>query len=73
LFSVNEFAAAAIATPCSGSVATVTEASVTAAASVRPKLAVNSAVALTVAISRVQKDGKTIATTSATIANAGRK
>ena len=73
LFSVSEFAAAANATPCSGSVAAAIGDSVIAARPVRPMLAVNSAVVPTVATSKAPKDEKTIATGSATIANALRK
>ena len=73
LFSVSEFAAATNATRCSGSVAAVIGDSVIAARPVRPKLAVNSAVAPTAAINKAPKDEKTIAIGSGSIANAGRK
>jgi hypothetical protein len=73
LFSGSEFAAAANAMLCSGSVAAAIGDSVIAVQSVRLKLAGNSAVAPTVATSKAPKDEKTIATGSATIANAWRK
>ena len=60
LFSVSESAAAANATPCSGSVVTAIGDSVIAARPVRPKLAGNSAVAPTGATSKAPKDEKTI-------------
>ena len=72
-FSVSGFAAAANATPCSGSVVAAIGDSVIAAWPARPKPAVNSAVVPTVATSKAPKDEKTIAIGSATIANAGRK
>lgn len=52
LFSVSEFAAVANAMPCFGFVATAIGDNVTAAQSVRPKLAVNSDTAPTVATSK---------------------
>jgi hypothetical protein len=73
LFSGSEFAVAADATLCSGSVAAAIGDSVIAVQPVRPKLAVNSAVVPTVATSKAPKDEKTIVTGSATIANAERK
>lgn len=72
LFSVSVFAAAAIATRCSGSVAAVIGGNVIAAPPVRPKLAANSDAAPTAAISKAQKVDKTIATDSRSIDDAGR-
>lgn len=67
LSSVSGFAAAAIATRCSGSVAAVIGGNVIAVQPVRPKLAVNSDAAPTAAISRAQKDETTIATGNGSI------
>ncbi len=72
LFSVSEFAGAAIATRCSGSVAAVIGDNVIAVGPVRPSLAGNSDVLPTVAISKARKDEQTIATGSARIDDAGR-
>ncbi len=72
LFSVSGFAAATIATRCSGSAAAVIGGNVIAAQPVRPKLAVNSDAAPTAAINRAQKDEMTIATGSGSIDDAGR-
>lgn len=72
VFSVNVFAAAAIATRCSGSVGVVIEDNVIAAPPVRPKLAAISDAALTVAISRARRGDKIIATGSGSIDDAGR-
>lgn len=72
LSSVSGFVAAAIATRCSGSVAAVIGGNVIAAPPVRPKLAGNSDAAPTAAISRVQKDEKTIATGNGSIDDADR-
>jgi len=67
LFSVSMFAAAAIATQCSGSVATVIGGNDIAARLAGPTLAVNSAAALTAAISRAPKVDRIIATGSESI------
>jgi hypothetical protein len=72
LFSVNVFAAAGIASRCSGSVGTVIGGNVIAAQPVRSKLAVNSDAVPTAAINKVPRADKTIATGSGSIAAAGR-
>jgi hypothetical protein len=73
LFSVSGSAAAVIATRCSGSVATAIGDNAIAAGPVRPRLSGDSDAVPTVATSKAQKDEKTIATGSASIANALRK
>ena len=67
LFSVSVFAALAIATRCSGSVAAVIAGNVIAAEPVRPRLAAISDAAPIAAISRAPKGDKTIATDSRSI------
>jgi hypothetical protein len=73
LFSVSGFAAAANATRCSGSVATVTEDNVIVAGPVGSRRAGDSNAAPTVATSKVQKEEPTIATDSASTGNDWRK
>ncbi|HME58558.1 MAG TPA: hypothetical protein VKF63_09475 [Terracidiphilus sp.] len=73
LFSVSGFAAAAIATRCSGSVGVVIADNAIAAQPVRPKPAANSGVVPTVGTSNPRTGAKIIATGSGSIANAGRK
>jgi len=71
-FSVSVFAAAADATPCSGSVGTVTAASVIAAPPAAPKRDSNNDAAPTAATNRVRKGAWTIATGNGSI-GAGRR